>query len=71
MPAVGDELHRYGWNACSSACNSDLTRDTLVVPGIRSSRIHIVDVSDRRRPQIKSWESGSCCQRISSRASSA
>jgi methanethiol oxidase len=39
MPNVGDELHHFGWNACSSACHSHLARDTLVVPGFRSSRI--------------------------------
>ena len=38
MPNVGDELHHFGWNACSSACHSQLQRDTLVVPGFRSSR---------------------------------
>jgi selenium-binding protein 1 len=52
MPNVGDELHHFGWNVCSSACHSDLARDTLVVPGFRSSRIHIVDVSDPRKPEI-------------------
>jgi len=52
MPNVGDELHHFGFNACSSACHSELSRDTLIVPGIRSSRIHIVDISDRRRPEI-------------------
>jgi selenium-binding protein 1 len=53
MPYVGDELHHYGWNACSSACHSSLTRDRLIVPGFRSSRIHILDVSDPRRPEIE------------------
>jgi selenium-binding protein 1 len=52
MPNVGDELHHFGWNVCSSACHSDLKRDTLVVPGIQSSRIHIVDVSDPQKPEI-------------------
>jgi selenium-binding protein 1 len=52
MPNVGDELHHFGWNACSSACHSQLTRDTLVVPGFRSSRIHTLDVSDPRAPRI-------------------
>ena len=52
MPNVGDELHHFGWNVCSSACHSDLKRDTLVVPGFRSSRIHIIDVSDPRQPEI-------------------
>ena len=40
MPNVGDELHHFGWNACSSACHSQLARDTMIVPGFRSSRIH-------------------------------
>jgi selenium-binding protein 1 len=53
MPNVGDELHHYGWNACSSACHSQLKRDTLIVPGFRSSRIHILDVSDPRKPEIR------------------
>ncbi len=52
MPNVGDELHHFGFNACSSACHSSLVRDTLIVPGFRSSRIHIVDISDPRRPAV-------------------
>ena len=52
VPGVGDELHHFGWNACSSACHSSLSRDRLIVPGIRSSRIHILDVSDPRAPRI-------------------
>ena len=52
MPNVGDELHHFGWNVCSSACHTDLARDTLIVPGLRSSRIHLVDVSDPRKPEI-------------------
>src|SRR5690242_7252360 len=54
MPHLGDELHHFGWNACSSACHSQLARDTLIVPGFRSSRIHMLDVSDPRSPRIKS-----------------
>jgi selenium-binding protein 1 len=53
MPNIGDELHHFGFNACSSACHSsNLSRDTLIVPGFRSSRIHIVDISDPRRPEV-------------------
>jgi methanethiol oxidase len=54
MPNVGDELHHYGWNSCSSAhdCCHD-KRSNLIVPGMRSSRIHILDVgSDPRKPEI-------------------
>ena len=53
MPNVGDELHHFGFNACSSACHSQLSRDTLVVPGFRSSRIHLLDITDPRKPTIK------------------
>jgi len=48
LPNSGDELHHFGWNACSTAfCpyapHPHLERRYLVVPGLRSSRIHIVD----------------------------
>ncbi len=49
MPNSGDELHHFGWNACSSAlCHaghdpSHLQRRYLLVPGLRSSRINVVD----------------------------
>ena len=53
MPNVGDELHHFGWNRCSSACHGP-DRSHLVMPGFRSSRIHILDVSgDPRRPTIQ------------------
>jgi selenium-binding protein 1 len=58
MPEAGDELHHFGWNACSSclcpyAPHPHMERRYLVVPGIHSSRIHILDVkADPRRPQI-------------------
>jgi selenium-binding protein 1 len=48
LPNAGDELHHFGWNACSSALcpyspHPHLERRYLVVPGLRSSRIHIID----------------------------
>ena len=53
MPAVGDELHHFGWNRCSSACHGP-DRSHLIVPGFRSSRIHIVNVADDpRQPRIE------------------
>src|SRR3954470_14165825 len=53
MPNVGDELHHYGWNRCSSACHGP-HRSPLFVPGFRSPRIHIVNVADDpRRPRIE------------------
>jgi len=53
MPHVGDELHHFGWNRCSSACHGP-DRSHLVIPGFRSSRIYVVDVAtDPRRPRIE------------------
>lgn len=53
MPQVGDELHHFGWNACSS-CHGDATkmRRFLVLPGLASGNIHIVDVRDPRSPRL-------------------
>lgn len=54
----GDELHHFGWSACSSALcpnapHPHLERRYLVVPGIRSSRIYIIDTKpDPRKPSI-------------------
>ena len=53
MPNVGDELHHFGWNRCSSACHGP-DRSHLIVPGFRSSRIHILNVADDpRAPRIE------------------
>ena len=58
MPTAGDELHHFGWNACSSALcpyapHPHIERRYLIVPGLRSSRIHIIDTKpDPRKPQI-------------------
>lgn len=48
MPYAGDELHHFGWNACSSALcpyapHPHLERRYLIMTGLRSSRIYIVD----------------------------
>ena len=48
LPNGGNELHHFGWNACSShlcayAPNPHMERRFLVVPGTHSSRIHVVD----------------------------
>ena len=45
MPAPGDELHHYGWNACSS-CHGEGHRRYLVVPGLASGNIYIVDAAN-------------------------
>ena len=58
MPGVGDELHHFGWNACSSclcpnAPHPHMQRRYLVVPGMRSSRIHVLDTApDPRAPRL-------------------
>jgi methanethiol oxidase len=58
MPNAGDELHHFGWNACSSclcpyAPHAHMERRYLVVPGIESSRIHVLDTKpDPRQPKI-------------------
>jgi selenium-binding protein 1 len=58
MPNAGDELHHFGWNACSAclcpyAPHPHTQRRYLVVPGIRSSRIHIIDTKpDPRKPAV-------------------
>ena len=53
MPNVGDELHHFGWNRCSSACHGP-DRSHLIVPGFGSSRIHILNVAeDPRKPRIE------------------
>jgi methanethiol oxidase len=58
MPGAGDELHHFGWNACSSclcpnAPHPHMERRYLIVPGLRSSRIHILDTKpDPKNPRI-------------------
>lgn len=53
MPQPGDELHHFGWNICSS-CHADASRQRrfLIVPGLGSSRIHILDAADPRAPSL-------------------
>ena len=58
MPNRGDELHHFGWNACSSnlcpwAPHPHVERRYLIVPGINSSRIHILDTkANPRQPEL-------------------
>jgi selenium-binding protein 1 len=58
LPQGGNELHHFGWNACSShlcpwAANAHIDRRYLVVPGTHSSRIHILDTKpDPRQPAL-------------------
>jgi len=61
LPTAGNELHHFGWNACSSAlCHqghgghgAPLERRYLLVPGIRSSRTYVLDTQpDPRSPRV-------------------
>lgn len=58
MPNKGDEFHHFGWNACSSALwpmsgHAFLQRRYLIIPGIRSSRVYVVDTQpDPREPKL-------------------
>jgi len=58
MPNVGDELHHFGWNACSAALcpwapNPHVERRYLLLPGLRSSRIYVFDTKpDPRKPSL-------------------
>jgi selenium-binding protein 1 len=58
MPGTGDELHHFGWNACSSCLcpyspHPHMERRYLVVPGMRSSRIHVLDTKPNpREPRV-------------------
>lgn len=58
FPNSDNELHHFGWNACSShlcayAPHAHVERRYLVVPGTNSSRIHIVDTKpDPRNPKL-------------------
>jgi selenium-binding protein 1 len=48
---VGDEVHHFGWNACSAALcpyapHPHVERRYLLVPGLKSSQIYVVDTKD-------------------------
>ena len=59
LPSRGDELHHFGWNACSSALAHEghsmdgLQRRFLLLPGLRSSNIHVFDtLPDPTQPTL-------------------
>jgi selenium-binding protein 1 len=60
MPTAGNELHHFGWSACSSAlCHEGhghheaIERRYLLVPGIRSSATFVLDTKpDPRQPVL-------------------
>jgi selenium-binding protein 1 len=58
FPRGDNELHHFGWNACSAclcpqAPHPHMERRYLIVPGIGSSRIYILDTKpDPKQPKI-------------------
>jgi len=57
LDETGDELHHFGWNACSSMLcpygDPTVERRYLIVPGLRSSNVYVLDTKpDPRRPRI-------------------
>ncbi|MGY4964968.1 selenium-binding protein SBP56-related protein [Streptomyces sp. 900105245] len=57
LPDLGNELHHFGWNACSSALahagHHHAARRFLIAPGLRSSRLHVFDtVPDPAHPRL-------------------
>ncbi len=58
LPSAGDELHHFGWNACSAAlcpnqAHPHVERRYLLLGGLRSSNIYIVDTKlDPRNPTL-------------------
>ena len=59
LPSRGNELHHFGWNACSSAFahaehhTDGLQRRYLLLPGLRSSTLHVYDTQpDPRQPTL-------------------
>ena len=58
FPRGDNELHHFGWNACSAclcpqAPHAHVERRYLIVPGIGSSRIYILDTKpDPKHPKI-------------------
>jgi len=53
MTHKGDELHHFGWNACSSCHGkADKERRFAVLTGLVSSRIYIIDLADRNNPKL-------------------
>ncbi len=50
MPTAGDELHHFGWNACSS-CHGEGHRRYLIVPGLASGNLHVIDAANPRELQ--------------------
>jgi selenium-binding protein 1 len=58
LPRSDNELHHFGWNACSShlcpyAPHAHVERRYLVVPGTHTTNIHVIDTKpDPRNPEL-------------------
>jgi methanethiol oxidase len=58
FPHGDNELHHFGWNACSAclcpqAPHPHMERRYLIVPGIASNRVHILDTRpDPKQPKL-------------------
>jgi methanethiol oxidase len=70
MPHAGDELHHFGWNACSSmlcpnAAHPHVERRYLIVPALGSSRVYIIDTRpDPMQPHlVKTIEASDIAER--------
>ena len=59
MLNVGDDLHHFGWSVCSS-CHGEKGkhRRYLVVPGLTSGNIHIIDAHNPAKPKHHKLISG-------------
>jgi len=62
---VDDELHHSGWNACSS-CHGDpgKSRRFLILPGLNSGNINIVDMKDPKAPKLHKVVTGEEIKRV-------
>src|SRR3712207_1174926 len=52
---IGDEVHHFGWNACSAALcpyapHPPLKRPHPLVPGLKSSRLPVIDTKPHPPP---------------------
>jgi len=45
LPNIGDEVHHFGYNAA---------RSKILIPGLFSSRMHIINLSDPKHPYVES-----------------
>ena len=53
VPNLDNELHHFGWNACSSChTDGDKQRRFIVLGGFKSSIIYIIDTADQTKPSL-------------------